>query len=147
MQSVSSAIRSAGPAWRRRGLLALGGLFAGWSGAVMAGDIYVICNAAVSLRAVEARDLFLGEKSLAGSTRLQPADNAAAQAAFLEKVLKVDAAKYAVIWTKKAFRDGANPPAIKASDAEALAYVKATPGGCSYLSTPPVGAVTVVGKF
>lgn len=122
-------------------------MIVGWSGAARADDVYVICNAAVSLRAAEARDLFLGEKSLAGSVKLQPADNAAAQAAFLEKVLKVDTTKYAVLWTKKAFRDGVNPPAVKTSDAEALAYVKVTPGGCSYLSSAPVGSVTLVGKF
>jgi hypothetical protein len=122
-------------------------LVAGPSGAASAGDLYVICNAGVSLQAGDARDMFVGEKAFAGVVKLQPADNAAAQAEFLEKVLKVDAAKYAVIWTKKSFRDGANPPPLKGSDAEALAYVKATPGGCSYVSNVPAGGVTIVGRF
>jgi hypothetical protein len=110
-------------------------------------ELYVICNAAVVLQAAEVRDVFIGEKSFAGATKLAPADNSAAQAAFLEKVLKLDASKYAGIWTKKSFRDGANPPPVKGSDAELLAYVKQTPGGCGYVSSAPPPGVNVVGKF
>ena len=109
-------------------------------------DIYVICGTAVSLAAADVRDVFLGEKQFAGATKLAPVDNVAAQAAFLEKVLKMDAAKYSTTWTKKSFRDGATPPATKASDAEALDYVKHTPSACSYVTSEPSGA-TVVAKF
>ena len=113
----------------------------------LAGGVYVICNSAVSLQAGDVRDVFLGEKGFAGSVKLAPADNSAAQAAFLEKALKLDAAKYAGIWTKKSFRDGANPPPVKGSDAEAVAYVKQTPGGCSYTASAPGAGVTVVAKL
>jgi hypothetical protein len=123
----------------------LSAIFATGSAAV-AGDVYVICSAGVSLQASDVRDVFLGEKGFAGSTKLVPADNSAAQALFLEKALKLDAVKYASIWTKKSFRDGTNPPTVKSSDAEAIAFVKATPGGCSYLTSEPSG-VTVVAKF
>ena len=126
--------------------LVLGALAATFAGSATAGDIYVVCSAGVTLQPGEVRDVFLGEKGFAGSTKLTPADNSAAQAAFLEKVLKLDAVKYAGIWTKKSFRDGANPPPVKSSDAEAIAFVKATPGGCSYVTSEPAG-VTVVAKF
>ncbi len=115
--------------------------------AARAGDVYVVCNPGVALAAADVKDVFLGEKSFAGSIKLAPADNAATQAAFLDRVLKLDAGKYAAIWTKKSFRDGANPPPVKGTDAEALAYVKQTPGGCSYLSAAPPTGVTVVAKF
>jgi len=121
--------------------------FAGGAGAVRADEVYVICNAAVSLQQGEIKDVFIGEKGFAGSTKLAPADNSAAQAEFLAKVLKLDASKYAGIWTKKSFRDGANPPPVKGSDAEALSYVKQTPGGCSYTNAAPPPGVSVVGKF
>jgi hypothetical protein len=117
-----------------------------YAGRAAAGDIYVVCNSGVSLQAGDVRDVFLGEKGFAGSVKLVPADNSAAQAAFLEKVLKLDATKYSGIWTKKSFRDGANPPPVKSSDAEAVAFVKATPGACSYTSSEPAG-VAVVAKF
>ena len=123
--------------------LALGG----WAGSATAGDLYVICNPDVTLQAAEARDVFIGEKGFAGSVKLAPADNSAAQAAFLEKVLKLDAAKYASVWTKKSFRDGATPPPVKGGDGEAIAYVKQTSGGCSYVASAPPAGVTVVGKF
>ena len=109
-----------------------------------AADLYVICNSGVTLAPADVRDVFMGEKQFAGSVKLLPADNAAAQGAFLSKVLNMDAAKYSVAWTKKSFREGANPPPIKGSDAEALEYVKRTPGACSYVATqPPAGVVTV----
>jgi hypothetical protein len=128
-------------------VLLLGAALAGWVSAAAAGDVIVICNSGVTLLPGEVRDVFIGEKSFAGAVKLAPADNGAAQAAFLEKVLRLDVAKYASIWTKKSFRDGANPPPVKSSDAEAIAYVKQTPGGCSYVAIAPGIGVTVVGKF
>jgi hypothetical protein len=109
-----------------------------------AADLYVICNSGVALAPADVRDVFMGEKQFAGSTKLLPADNSAAQSVFLGKVLKMDAGKYSVAWTKKSFREGANPPPVKGSDAEAIEYVKRTPGACSYVVTqPPPGVVTV----
>jgi hypothetical protein len=110
-------------------------------------DLYVVCNADVSLRAEDVRDVYIGEKSFSGALRLAPADNMAAQAAFLEKVIKVSADRYTSLWTKKSFRDGANPPAVKANDAEAIAYVRQTPGACSYVQTAPPGGVSVIARF
>jgi hypothetical protein len=112
-----------------------------------ADEVYVVCNTGVSLRATDVRELFTGEKGFAGSVRLAPADNGAVQAAFLEKVLKLNANRYASLWTKKAFRDGANPPLVKSSDAVALAYVMQTPGGCSYVGSAPPATVATVAKF
>src|SRR4051812_23917174 len=132
---------------RAKGLLAAMLLTATCS-AARGADLYVICNSGVSLAATDVRDVFLGEKQFAGPVKLLPADNSAAQSAFLSKVLKLSAAKYSTAWTKKSFRDGANPPPIEGSDAEALAYVKRTLGGCSYLSTPVSGPeLVIVSKF
>jgi hypothetical protein len=109
-----------------------------------AADLYVICHADASIAAGEVKDVFMGEKQFVGSVKLQPADNSAAQAAFLEKVLKMDAGKYSTSWTKKSFRDGANPPPVKGSDAEAVEFVKRTAGACSYVSSaPPAGVLTI----
>ncbi|HEY6922450.1 MAG TPA: hypothetical protein VI653_03195 [Steroidobacteraceae bacterium] len=116
-------------------------------GASRAGDIYVICHSGVSLTSADVRDVFLGEKQFIGSVKLLPADNSILQAAFLDKVIKMDAGKYSTSWTKKSFREGINPPPVKGSDAEALAYVKQTNGACSYVGSQPGGDVVVVGKF
>ena len=117
------------------------------SAAAVPADLYVVCNANVTLRAEDVRDVYIGEKSFAGTARLVPADNIAAQAAFLEKVVKVSADRYTSLWTKKSFRDGANPPAVKVNDAEAIAYVRQTPGACSYVQSPPPSGVSVVARF
>lgn len=110
-----------------------------------AADLYIICNSHVSISASDVRDMFLGEKQFAGAVKLVPIDNSAAQQAFLDKVLQMNAAKYSTAWTKKSFRDGVNPPQVAGSDAEALAYVRRTPGACSYV-TSPVSDVVVVSK-
>ena len=113
----------------------------------MPADLYVVCNLNVSLRAEDVRDVYIGEKSFAGSARLVPADNTSAQAAFLEKVIKVSVERYTSLWTKKSFRDGANPPAVKVNDAEAIAFVRQTPGACSYVQSVPPSGVSVVAKY
>jgi hypothetical protein len=112
-----------------------------------AADLYVICNARVQLTAGDVRDLFLGEKQFAGALKLVPVDNSAAQIVFLEKLLKMNAAKYSTTWTKKSFRDGINPPLVTGNDAEALAFVRRTPGACSYVATPTPADVVVVSRL
>ena len=111
-----------------------------------AADIYLIANSALQLSADEARDVYLGEKQLAGSVKIVPFDNSAAQAEFLSKVLRMDETKYSTLWTKKGFREGLNAPAVKGSDLEVIAGVKANPGGVGYVTTPPTG-VNVIRKF
>jgi hypothetical protein len=59
----------------------------------------------------------------------------------------MNAAKYSTTWTKKSFRDGINPPLVTGSDAEALAYVRRTPGACSYVATPTPADVVVVSRL
>ena len=117
-----------------------------WAVPVMAGDVYVIANSALSLAEDDVRDVFLGDKQVAGGTKVVPMDNASTQKDFLEKVLKIDGPKYGNIWTKKGFRDGLNPPAVKSSDAEVISAVKATPGGVGYVTSAPAG-VKVVKKY
>jgi len=112
-----------------------------------AADLYVICNPNVSISATDVRDVFLGDKQFAGSVKLTPVDNIAAQAMFLERVLKMGGAKYSIAWTKKSFRDGINPPPLEGSDAETLAYVRRTSGACSYLTVADTNGVVVVSKY
>jgi ABC-type phosphate transport system substrate-binding protein len=53
--------------------------------------------------------------------------------------MQMDAAKYNNIWTKKSFRDGLTPPAVKSGDAEVTEFVKRTPGAVGYVSSTPAG--------
>jgi hypothetical protein len=122
-------------------------LGAGLAAEARAEDLYVICHPTVSLAAGDLRDVFLGEKQFAGPVKLSPADNDAAHEAFLEKVLKMDAARYRTAWTKKSFRDGVNPPVVRNGDRETLEYVKRAPGRCSYVMTAPGPGVLVVARF
>lgn len=114
------------------------------SAAIAAGDVVVIANSKVAVEADEIRDIFLGEKQFAGSTKLVVIDNIAVQSIFLPKVMHMNAAKYNGIWTKKSFRDGLTPPAVKSSDAEVIEYIKMTEGAIGYVSTTPPPGVKVI---
>jgi ABC-type phosphate transport system substrate-binding protein len=110
-------------------------------------DIYVIVNSGLTVTTDDIKGIYTGDKLLAGATKIKPLDNSAAKNEFLSKVLQLDAVRYDALWTKKSFRDGINPPAVKASDEEVVAVVKSTAGAIGYISsTPPVG-VTVLKKF
>jgi ABC-type phosphate transport system substrate-binding protein len=66
-------------------------------------------------------------------------DNASAQGAFLSKFMQMEANKDNNMWTKKSFREGLTPPAVKSGDAEVIEYIKRTPGAIGYVSTKPAG--------
>jgi ABC-type phosphate transport system substrate-binding protein len=114
------------------------------AGSAFAGD--VIGNNVGTLTADEVREVFVGDKLSANGTKLIPMDNSSAQADFLAKVIKVDAAKYSTIWAKKGFRDGLNPPAARGSDSEVINSVKNTPGAIGYVNSAPAG-VTLILKY
>lgn len=116
------------------------------AGSASAGDVYVIANSGVTLSAEDVRDVFVGEKQLSGNVKLVPMDNAAAQADFLAKVVKVDSGKYSSIWAKKGFRDGISPPPVRGSDAEVISAVRSTPGAVGYVTKAPTD-VKVVQKY
>ena len=128
----------------RLGFLALVFSLCVLSASAAADGVVVITHPAVTLSADDVRDVFLGEKQIAGGVKLVPVDNATTQAAFLAQVMKLDAAKYATSWTKKSFRDGLNPPPVKATDAEVTDFVKRTPGAVGYVNAAPGGGVNVV---
>lgn len=116
------------------------------SGAAV-GDVYAIAHPGVVLTAVELRDVYLGEKQFAGSTKLVPVDNSSIQDEFLDKAVYVETHKYAALWIRKSFRGGLAPPITKSTDAEVIEYVKKTAGAVGYISTPPPLGVTQMFKF
>lgn len=108
--------------------------------------VEVICHADLALTADEVKELFLGDKQLAGGVKLIPVDNAALQVDFSARLLQLEVARYAARWTRKAFRDGLTAPAVKGSDAEVLAYVRSTVGAVGYVNGPSTG-VKVLLKY
>lgn len=111
-----------------------------------AADVYVIANSSLMLAEEEVRDVFIGEKQIAGGTKVIPMDNTSLQKDFVEKVLKIDGPKYSSIWTKKGFRDGINPPPVKSGDVEVILAVRSTPGAVGYVSSAPAG-VKLIRKY
>lgn len=99
-----------------------------------AGAQTVITNPGFTVAAADVRGIYVGEKLFAGTLKLVPVDNAGAQDRFLDNVLKVDSGKYNLIWAKKSFREGVNPPQAKATDGEVVDFVRRTPGAVGYVS-------------
>lgn len=100
--------------------------------------VTVIAHPSVVLDAGEIRDLYVGDKQFAGGIKLVPVDNLSVQRGFLAALLRLDPMKYTTLWAKKSFRDGLSAPATKASDAEVLAFVQATPGAVGYVNAGAV---------
>jgi hypothetical protein len=104
-----------------------------------AGDLTIITHPGVSLTMSDVRDLYVGEKQFAGSTKLTPIENAVLQEDFLSSVIQLPKTKYSSLWGKKSFRDGMVPPAVKSGDVEVIEFVKHTPGAVGYVSSSPAG--------
>lgn len=110
-----------------------------------AGD--VIAHPDVRMDFAEIRDVYLGEKQLAGDVKLLPSDNLAAQDRFLAAIVQTTDRNYRARWTRKAFRDGLRAPTVKGSDAEVMSFVRATPGAVGYLVGKAGPGVAVLGDF
>ncbi|MEO8342682.1 MAG: hypothetical protein ABI536_02585 [Gallionella sp.] len=108
-----------------------------------AAEVVVISNPGITVSAEDIKDIFLGEKQFVGRTQLVVIDNISVQSGFLSQYMHMEVARYNNIWTKKSFRDGLSPPAVKSGDAEVIEYVKRTPGAIGYVSHPAEGVNVV----
>lgn len=120
-------------------------LLCGLMRALHAGE--VIVHPGVQMDFADVRDVYLGEKQLAGDIKLLPSDNLAAQDRFLAAMLQTTERNYQARWTRKAFRDGVRAPTVRGSDAEVMSFVRATPGAVGYLAGRAGPGVTVLGSF
>ncbi len=110
---------------------------------VLAEDLFVISNSNIMLAKEDIREIFLGEKQFAGSMKIAPVDNSAAQGVFLSQVVKIHTSRYNSNWTKKGFRDGLAQPPVKSGDAEVINFVKSTPGAVGYVTTQPRDVIVI----
>ena len=106
-------------------------------------NLVLVTHPSVTLSATDVRDVYLGDKQLAGAIKLVPVDNSSSQEMFLARVVRIEGAKYASLWTKKSFREGILAPPLKGSDAEVLAFVRRTPGAVGYVGAPAAGVAVV----
>jgi hypothetical protein len=109
-------------------------------------EIYVIAHPTLKVSIDDVKEAYLGDLQFRGPVRLKPVHHAAHQTRFVEAVLGMSADRYGIWWTKKAFRDGLNPPDARATDEEIIAYVSKTLGGLGYVTIAPAGDVTIIGK-
>ena len=119
--------------------------------AVPAEDLTIIANNSVKAAAIsqnEARDVFLGESTSVGGSRVTPVvlQKGPAQEAFLQLVGKTESGLQAS-WRMKVFTGkGVMPHACDSEDA-LVAYVGATPGAIGYISAGKTPAGVKVLSF
>lgn len=107
----------------------------------------VIAHPSVRIDPADVRDVYLGERQLAGDLRLMPTDNLAAHEHFLAAILQTTVRSYEARWKRKTFREGLPPPPMKGSDAEVMSYVRSTPGAIGYLAGTAGPGVIVLDRF
>ena len=114
-------------------------------------DLTIIANSNVKATAIsqsEARDVFLGESTSVGGSRVTPVvlQKGPAQEAFLQLVGKTESGLQAS-WRMKVFTGkGVMPHACDSEDA-LVAYVSATPGAIGYISAGKTPAGVKVLSF
>lgn len=109
-------------------------------------DGYVVGHLTVNVAPEEVREIFLGNMQFAGSRRLVPVHNGAVQGEFLYSIIRVDPDRYADLWTKKSFREGAMPPPVLLGDAEVMDFVRRTPGAIGYVGANP-GSANIILQY
>ena len=111
-------------------------------------DIYVIARPDVKVSSDDIREIYLGDKQFSGDVRLVPVDNQAVLPEFVKKALAMNPQRYNTLWVKKGFRDGLDPPVLKATDSEVVEFVKRMQGAVGYVSSAPLdNRIVVIGKF
>ena len=105
--------------------------------------IYIVAGDGVALTRQDVKEVFLGNKTFSGSTKLVPVANTVGLDEFLEKVLNVTPSQLEAVWNKKTFRDGVNPPRVLTSDTAVINFVKQTAGAIGYVTTAPTGVAVL----
>lgn len=120
------------------GLVILGAVAVGPAGAQGFTLIVHADNPATTLGKSEVTNIFLkrSAKFASGKAALpvDQAKSAAAREAFSKAVLGRSAAAVVAFWQQQIFAGKDTPPAERQSDAEVIAFVRATPGAIGYVS-------------
>jgi hypothetical protein len=143
-----SNMRSVSSRWWNRGFaeLLLGAIALLFSHSILAQDLYIIAHPGLTIAADDLKEVYLGDFLFAGATRVVPIHNAAVRTEFTTSVLGMTMSRYDVWWVRKSFRDGINPPTLRASDRETVEFVRKTAGAVGYITTRPPEGVTVIHK-
>lgn len=126
---------------------ALAGALLAASTAAFATDLVVIANPEVQMAPSEVRDVFLGNRQFAGNLLLRPVDNGPIRALFVDRALAMDEVRYESHWTKKSFREGLLPPALKSGDLEVINFVRRHPGAVGYVASEAPEGVRVIARY
>lgn len=100
--------------------------------AIIAGDDFPKS----SLTSAEVKDIFLGNMEMVEGTKVFPLDQKDSEVIkkeFIKIIIEMSVIWYNRHWTKRVFREGGAPPAVKGTQDEVIKGVKEKKGSVGYI--------------
>jgi len=107
--------------------------------ATHAADIAIIAGGDFpkgSLTSAEVKDIFLGNMEMIEGTKVFPLDQKDSEEIkkeFMKRIIEMSVIWYNRYWTKRVFREGGSPPAVKGTQDEVIRAVKEKKGTVGYI--------------
>jgi len=89
-----------------------------------------------SLTSAEVKDIFLGNMEMIEGTKVFPLDQKDSEEIkkeFMKRIIEMSVIWYNRHWTKRVFREGGTPPAVKGTQDEVIRGVKEKKGTVGYI--------------
>ena len=89
-----------------------------------------------SLTSAEVKDIFLGNMKMIEGTKVFPLDQKDSEEIkkeFMKRIIEMSVIWYNRYWTKRVFREGGTPPAVKGTQDEVIRGVKEKKGTVGYI--------------
>lgn len=89
-----------------------------------------------SIKLLEVKEIFLGDKQFWGSVKIKPIDYQGSKpirGSFLDKVLRTNPTTFDNYWISKLFQEGGTPPSKKETFQEVIDEVSRDPGAIGYV--------------
>jgi len=115
------------------------GVFLATASVAFGNEIVVVVNHRAPVQQLteqEIKDIYLGERSYWGKTKIHPMgylSKYGVQTEFLRQVMDVSPSTYAKYWIKRIFREGGVPPVSSNGNQELLSAVANTQGAIGFL--------------
>lgn len=100
-------------------------------------EVVIIVNSKgplVNMSHGEIKGIYLGEKRFEAGVRIIPVELKDSKDRFLTSFMNTTSKDYRILWTKKIFQDGIQPPASMTSAEEVVEIVRRESGAIGYIN-------------
>ena len=103
----------------------------------LADEVLVIVNSKgplVNISDKDIRGVYQGEKRFEAGVKIIPVELGGIKEQFLSSFMNTTSKNYRVLWTKKVFQDGMQPPALMSSAEKVVEIVRRENGAIGYIN-------------